>query len=153
MKRVTSLAALAAATVSAAVIATTQFTGSSSSLDVRVVSETATTITLGWTPQGNGYAFYRDGVRVSHTINGSRSTVKFGKPDKKPHTYGVAIISIAAPASVTVPAQASGPSLASLAQHVIYTAWAPATALRAPAKWTIAVSADPAFDAAARSVA
>ena len=48
---------------------------------VRKVSETATTITLGWdaVPGADGYRFYSAGVLRSKTFDKSRKTVKFSK--------------------------------------------------------------------------
>lgn len=48
---------------------------------VRLVSETATTITLGWdaVPGADGFRFMSEKGRVSHTWDGSRTTVKFAK--------------------------------------------------------------------------
>lgn len=48
---------------------------------MRLVSETATTITLGWTPPAGcqGYKFWADTVRVSSSMDGSRSSVRFAK--------------------------------------------------------------------------
>ena len=43
--------------------------------------------------------------------------------------------------------------LAQLAQHCLYTAWSPEAALNAPASWKVLLSADPAFDQAARAAA
>lgn len=50
-------------------------------LPLHVVSETASTITLGWTPPpaARGYIFTANGKR-SHTLDATRSTVKFAKP-------------------------------------------------------------------------
>lgn len=52
-------------------------------LNLHKVSETATTITLGWTvpnPQPNGYRFSRsDQDKFSHSWDGSRSSVRFSK--------------------------------------------------------------------------
>lgn len=45
------------------------------------------------------------------------------------------------------------PSLHELARNVMFTAWAPAAALRCPLHWRVAVSADPAYDAAVRAAA
>jgi hypothetical protein len=46
-----------------------------------VVSETASTITFSWVPPpgADGYRFVRDGKVVSHTWDGTRSSVKFSK--------------------------------------------------------------------------
>lgn len=43
--------------------------------------------------------------------------------------------------------------LAELGRNVMFTAWNPQAALRAPKHWTVALSADPAYDAAARAAA
>ncbi len=49
-------------------------------LDLRLVSETQTTFTLGWTPlPGIGYRFAVDGKIVSHTWDQNRATVTFRK--------------------------------------------------------------------------
>jgi len=45
------------------------------------------------------------------------------------------------------------PSLVELGRNVMFTAWNPTAALRTPADWKVALSADPAFDAAARAAA
>jgi hypothetical protein len=48
--------------------------------DVRKVSETSSTVTLGWDRQpGDGYRFYRDGLAVSRTFDPSRVSVRFSK--------------------------------------------------------------------------
>jgi len=51
------------------------------SLPLTKLSETANTITLGWTPvQGCvGYRFFADGVRKSHTWDPARAKVTFLK--------------------------------------------------------------------------
>lgn len=56
-------------------------TAAASELELRTVSETDTTITFGWdTVSGaDGFDFYRVGVRVSQTRDGSRTSVRFGK--------------------------------------------------------------------------
>lgn len=43
--------------------------------------------------------------------------------------------------------------LSELGRNVMFTAWNPAAALRCPPHWKIALSADPAYDAAARAAA
>lgn len=50
-------------------------------MQLRKVSETPTTITLGWdpVPGADGYLFYADGKRVSRTFDPKRKTVKFSK--------------------------------------------------------------------------
>lgn len=52
-----------------------------SSFDLRLVSQTGSTITLGWDQQDDvaAYTFYANGTRVSHTFDGNRTTVTFGK--------------------------------------------------------------------------
>lgn len=59
-----------------------------------VLSETKTTLTLGWTPVvgAAGYEFLVDGTRVSNTWDATRSSVKFGKPDTGEHTYSVVVL-------------------------------------------------------------
>jgi hypothetical protein len=58
--------------------------------EVRVVSQTNSTITLGWNPQpGYGYLFSADGALVSRTNDASRSTVRFAKGSS---SYEVAVI-------------------------------------------------------------
>jgi hypothetical protein len=48
--------------------------------DVRKVSETSTTVTLGWDRQaGDGYRFYVNELPVSRTFDPSRVSVRFGK--------------------------------------------------------------------------
>lgn len=51
-------------------------------LPLTIVTQDATSVTVGWTPPVNatGYRFRKDGGRWSHTWDGSRSQVKFGKP-------------------------------------------------------------------------
>lgn len=63
-------------------------------ITLTVVSETATTITVGWTPVvgAAGYEFLVDGTRVSNTWDATRSSVKFGKPYPGEHTYSVVVL-------------------------------------------------------------
>lgn len=62
---------------------------SPASLDLHLVSQTSSKITLGWTPQsGFGYRFYRNNVFVSNTWDASRSTVVFSKAT----TYAVQVV-------------------------------------------------------------
>jgi hypothetical protein len=51
------------------------------SIDIRKVSETATSITLGWVPVAgaDGYRFYSAGVLRSKTMDPSRDKVQFSK--------------------------------------------------------------------------
>ena len=61
------------------------------SFELRLLSETSTTITLGWTPQpGFGYLFSAGGVLVSRTSDPSRSSVRFTKVASG--NYEVAVI-------------------------------------------------------------
>lgn len=66
-----------------------------SSFEVRKVSETATTITLGWDaqPGADGYRFYADGVAVSRTFDPARVTVKYAKG---PAVFKVEVLHVAA---------------------------------------------------------
>jgi len=59
-----------------------------------VVSETATTLTVGWTPVvgAAGYEFLVDGKRASNTWDPTTKQVKFGKPDSGDHTYSVLVL-------------------------------------------------------------
>jgi hypothetical protein len=66
------------------------FTGPSC-FDVRKVSETASTITLGWDRQdADGYRFYRNDVPVSRTFDPSRTTARFSKPG----TYRIEVLKV-----------------------------------------------------------
>jgi hypothetical protein len=59
--------------------------------DVRKVSETASTITLGWDRQdADGYRFYRNDVPVSRTFDPSRTTARFSKPG----TYRIEVLKV-----------------------------------------------------------
>lgn len=71
------------------------------SFDVHKVSETATTVTLGWDaqPGADGYRFYADGVAVSRTFDPSRTTVRFGKQFA---TYKVAALQVTETGTVGV---------------------------------------------------
>src|SRR5262245_47851053 len=76
-------------------------------LTLTKLSETATTITLGWTPPANvgGYVFYADGQAVSVATasdkNGPRKSVKFSKTNPGP-LFQVAAVVRAADASISV---------------------------------------------------
>lgn len=68
----------AAAFITLAVLATGG--AAADTFSVTLVSQTDTTITLGWTPQtGYGYLFSADGQLVSRTNDPARSTVRFSK--------------------------------------------------------------------------
>lgn len=62
-------------------LVSTNLAAAADSLPLTKVSETPTTITLGWTPPPSAvaYTFWVDGNRVSNTQDGSRSTVKFSR--------------------------------------------------------------------------
>ncbi len=61
------------------------------SFSVHIVSQTNSTITLGWDPQpGYGYLFSAEGQLVSRTSDPSRSTVKFAK--NSANSYDVDVI-------------------------------------------------------------
>lgn len=54
--------------------------GGADTFTVRLVSQTSSTITLGWDPQpGYGYLFSAGGTLVSRTNDASRTSVKFSK--------------------------------------------------------------------------
>lgn len=72
-------------------------------LDVHLVSQNASVITLGWTPQpGYGYLFSVNGSLVSRTNDPSRSSVKFSKVTNG--VYEVAVIVKGATGSYPPPA-------------------------------------------------
>lgn len=50
------------------------------SLPLKIVSQTTSKVTVGWTPAGNrGYVFYTNGKRVSNTFDPTRSSVVFAR--------------------------------------------------------------------------
>ncbi len=69
---------------------------SQDTLPLHLVSETATTITLGWTPPTGilGYIFYVNGKRVSNTWDATRKTTSFSR--KPSAVYQVVAIKQAA---------------------------------------------------------
>ena len=70
------------------------------SFDVRLVSETATMVTLGWDRQsGDGYRFYADGVPVARTLDRSRTSVRFAKAD----SYKIEVLHVSGGASGAYP--------------------------------------------------
>jgi hypothetical protein len=77
------------------------------SLTLTKLSETSTTITLGWTPPAGvgGYVFFANGVAVSvataNDKNGPRSSVKFSKTNPGP-LFQVAATCRAANGTITV---------------------------------------------------
>jgi hypothetical protein len=83
---------------------------SAADFPLSVVSETATTITLGWDPQtgADGYRFYVNDVAVSRTFDPSRGTVRFGKvPDA---TYRVEALDVTGIGSGVYPRPTPPPS-------------------------------------------
>jgi hypothetical protein len=69
--------------------------------DVHKVSETASTITLGWDRQvgADGYRFYVNELPVARTFDPSRVTVRFAKGG----TYRVEVLHVAAGISGVYP--------------------------------------------------
>jgi len=65
-------------------------------LNPHVVSETTTTITIGWTALPDcGYRFSLDRKILSHTWDQTRTEARFSKPqDGLPHEYGVEPITV-----------------------------------------------------------
>lgn len=84
MKRLLAIASLAFVVLVAGGAAADTFA-------VTIVSQTSSTITLGWTPQpGYGYLFSADGTLVSRTNDPSRSQVKFSKNQN--NSYDIDVI-------------------------------------------------------------
>lgn len=73
-------------------------------LNPRVISQTAKTVTIGWTPtDGCGYRFSVDGIVKSHTWSAEAFQARFAKPqDGKSHVYEVEPITIGTGEKVTV---------------------------------------------------
>jgi len=94
------LAALAA-------LVTTAVAGAAA-FPVRLVSQTATTVTLGWDAQSgaDGYRFYADGKAVSRTFDPSRTSVKFAKGAVQ---YRVEVLHVSAGDVGTYPAPVQPP--------------------------------------------
>jgi hypothetical protein len=85
-------------------------------LPVAIVAESATTITVGWTPPTNiaGYVFKVDGARVSNTWDPSRSSARFGKvPSPPAHDYQVVAVAEGPGGVVTYPAPPPPPTTTS----------------------------------------
>jgi hypothetical protein len=79
-------------------------------MNLRVKAETATTVTLEWDPLlADGFIFFVDGQRKSHTLDGTRTTVKFSKPDSGPHTYVVSELTIRSRSEIVVPVVTPSP--------------------------------------------
>lgn len=117
-----------------------------------VVSETAKTLTVSWTPVpgASGYEFFTDGKRDSNSWNGTLGQVVFGKPDAGEHTYEVVAVgqldtgSIAWPATPPPVKNLTIGLTADKTSGVVLTA--PATA--AKAKWartSTKTSSDPEY--------
>lgn len=64
------------------------------SLPLTVLSETATTVTVGWTPPAGavGYRFRRNGGKWSHTWDGSLSSTRFAKPYDKIEVEALSVL-------------------------------------------------------------
>jgi hypothetical protein len=80
-------------------------------VNLRILSETPTTVTVGWDPVPGavGYDFYIDAKRVSFTHDGTKTSVKFGKPDAGLHDYGVESLMHGSSGVILVPAPAPPP--------------------------------------------
>ena len=85
---------------------------SATALNLRVLAETATVITLGWDaqPGQEGYVTTLDGTEKMGdgkrhvSISQTATSVRIGKPqDGKPHTYGVEILGVGSSGSLTRP--------------------------------------------------
>lgn len=81
-------------------------------LELTKVAETASTITLGWTPPpgAQGYLFYAGGRRSS-TLDGSRSTVKFSKGLGPYRVQALGLIAEGTYPTATSPPASSGPTV------------------------------------------
>jgi hypothetical protein len=70
------------------------------SFDVRLLSEAASTVTLGWESQrGDGYRFYVNGVPVARTLDPSRTSVRVAKA----HSYEIEVLLLSGGASGRYP--------------------------------------------------
>ena len=85
-------AALAIAGVAG--VATALSSSATGDLEVRLVGETAKTVTLAWTPPADaaGYVFVADGVRVSRTFDPTRAAVRFSRG---PARFEVLVLKVA----------------------------------------------------------
>lgn len=65
-------------------------------MQLRKVSETATSITLGWdpVPGADGYRFYSDGVLRSRTFDPKVTTVKFSKAQSRYRVEAVKVVPV-----------------------------------------------------------
>lgn len=131
-------------------------------LQLTVISQTSTKVTLGWTPPAGiaGYEFTLDGKRVSNTWDPSRSQITFGKPDSGSHVYEVDALTVTsagsqtaptpstatAPTTTTVPTTTTAPSSPTFASETSYPP-APFTATK-----TVDVSSQAAFMSAWNSI-
>lgn len=101
---------------------------------LHVVSETAHTVTVGWSPiaGSRGYVFYVDGRRVSNTWDPSVAQVRFGKPDAGEHDYEVVALTALDDGSLRWPAVVPPPGF------VLRGIWDAPSANSAPygADWT-----------------
>lgn len=116
-------------------------------MNLTVQSETATTVTLQWAAISGavGYVFTRDGTRVSHTMDGGRTSVKFSKPDAAEHSYGVEELVRGESAIFVIPAPIVVPSPAGI--HT-WTYWASLPGPAFTAARTLVCATRAQFDAA-----
>ena len=65
--------------------------GTPDTLPLTVVTDTATKLTLSWTPPADavGYGFFVDGTRVSTSSNGAQKQITFAKKSGSGHVYEV----------------------------------------------------------------
>jgi hypothetical protein len=109
-------AATAALLIAVTLLGLTSAGAATQALELRLVSETTSTLTLGWDPQaGYGYLFSADGVVVSRTNDPSRSTVKFSKSFSD---YEVAVIVKGTTGSWPPPTPPPPPTVAKITQTI-----------------------------------
>lgn len=125
---------LALATLAALVLV---IPAAAADLPLRVVSQTNSTITLGWTPvSGYGYLFSVNGKVVSRTNDASRNNVKFAKVANA--TYEVAalvkgdigkhpVVTPPPPGDTTPPSAPSSIAITSTSQTSVTVGWGAAT--------------------------
>lgn len=82
-------------------------------MNLRILTETANSVTVGWDPVPNasGFRFFRDAVPVSSSFDGSKTSVKFGKPDANPHVYEVRALVYGDSGTITVPTPTPPPTV------------------------------------------
>lgn len=79
--RLRDLAVAAALAIAGAAGVTAAVSSDGAALELRLAGETATTVTLAWTPPADaaGYVFVADGRRVSRTYDPTRASVRFSR--------------------------------------------------------------------------